>query len=61
MEHLSKKYERDITQQVVIFDLKDLTYSLDSRTLTVFSRCSSLDNNYYPERLHRCFMINAPW
>jgi hypothetical protein len=61
MDYLSKKYACDITQQVVIFDLKDLTYSLDSRTISVFSQCSSLDNNYYPERLYRCFMINAPW
>lgn len=61
MEFLSKKHNKNIYQQVVIFDLKDLTYSLDTRTLSVFSQCTTMDNKYYPERLHRCYMINAPW
>lgn len=50
-----------IANQVVVFDLSSLTYSLDTRAITAFSRCTAVDQSYYPERLHACYMINAPW
>jgi hypothetical protein len=50
-----------IEQQVVIMDLKGLSFKIDFAALSVFKRTIEIDQNYYPERLGKLYMINAPW
>lgn len=54
-------YNRSITKQVIVFDLKHLTYTLDTHAISVFRQTLNIDEAYYPERLDHLFMINAPW
>jgi hypothetical protein len=50
-----------VEQQVVIMDLKGLSFKIDFTALGVFKRTIDIDQKYYPERLGKLFMINAPW
>jgi hypothetical protein len=59
--HSSILHKRPIEKQVIVFDLKDLTYSLETRALSVFRKIITIDQDYYPERLKYFFVINAPW
>lgn len=61
--HLSKQSNNPtaIDKQVIVFNLDSLSYSLDTRSLSVFRRIISCDQDYYPERLKHFFVINAPW
>lgn len=61
MHHLSIKYGKKIEQQIIVFNLSNLTYSLDTRALSVFRKLISTDQDNYPERLKKFFVINAPW
>lgn len=61
LHHLSKKYNRPIEKQVIVFNLESLSYSLDTRSLSVFRRIIACDQDFYPERLKHFFVINAPW
>jgi hypothetical protein len=57
----SEFYARDIYKQVVVFDLKGLSYAVDTTALSVFKRTLVIDEAFYPERLECLVMINAPW
>jgi hypothetical protein len=61
LHHLSLKHNRPIEKQVIVFNLKDLSYSLDTRSLSVFRRIINIDQDFYPERLKKFFVINCPW
>jgi hypothetical protein len=55
---ISKKL---IEKQVIVFDLKDLSYALDTTALNTFKRTLSVDEACYPERLKYLLMINTPF
>ena len=57
----SEYYNKIITKQVVVFNMKDVSYALDSVALQVFKRMLQIDEAFYPERLEVLYMINAPW
>jgi hypothetical protein len=57
----SEKLGRPIEKQICIMNLKNLSYSLDTRALATFHHTLAIDQAYYPERLQTLFMINAPW
>ncbi len=57
----SKKHNKLIEKQIIIFDLKDLSYSLDFMALNTFRRTLAVDEAAYPERLHTLYMINTPF
>ena len=57
----SEYYGKNITKQVVVFNMKDISYALDTVALQVFKRTLEIDEAYYPERLEVLYMINAPW
>lgn len=61
MTHASEFYGREIYQQVVVCDMKDIRLSVDTSSLQYFIKATAIDQNYYPERLKRFFIINAPW
>ena len=51
----------DFLKQTVVMDLQGLSYWPDTRGLAVFKLCMKIDQDFYPERLGRCYIINAPW
>ena len=61
LEYISKKRGVLVEKQICIMNLKNLSYSLDTRALATFHRTLAIDQAYYPERLQTLFMINAPW
>lgn len=61
LEYQSKIRGENIEKQICIMNLKDLSYSLDTRALATFHKTLAIDQQYYPERLQYLFMINAPW
>lgn len=54
-------YGRPITKQLLVMDLKNLSYSLDTQAMATFRSCLKIDEANYPERLDHCVMINVPW
>ena len=50
----------EISKQVVVFDLKNLSFALDFEAIEVFRRTIQIDQDYYPERLQYFFMLNTP-
>lgn len=61
LEFASRKYNKPIEQQVIVFNLANLSYSVDTNAMSVFRQTLVIDEAYYPERLHCLYMINAPW
>lgn len=61
LQYQSKVRGIPIEKQICIMNLKDLSYSLDTRALATFHKTLAIDQVYYPERLQYLFMINAPW
>jgi hypothetical protein len=57
----SIKHNTPIEKQIVVFNLANLSYSIDFNALNTFKRTVAIDEAYYPERLQHFFMINAPW
>jgi hypothetical protein len=61
LPHASKFYGREVTKQVVVLDLKHLSYAIDSMAMNYVLRSLAIDQAYYPERLKHFFIVNAPW
>lgn len=61
MEKISRRIGKSIEKQIIVLDLKDLSFSLDMTLMKVFRRNLSVDEAFYPERLKVCFLINAPF
>jgi hypothetical protein len=59
-EFSSARNGRNIEQFIVIQDLDGLSMKVEAPALRVFKRCAQIDRDYYPERLHRLVMLNAP-
>ena len=53
-------FPEEISKQVVVFDLKNLSFALDFEAIDVFKRTIQIDQDYYPERLQHFFMLNTP-
>jgi len=51
---------RNITKGIMIHDLAHVRYAVETAGLRIFKRTVSVDQSYYPERLHHAFIINAP-
>ena len=61
MHFYSKKFGHLVESQIIVFNLANLSYALDTNALSAFRKTLAIDQDYYPERLHTLFMINAPW
>ena len=51
---------RNITKGIMIHDLAHVRYAVETAGLRIFKRTVTVDQSYYPERLHHAFIINAP-
>jgi hypothetical protein len=51
----------EVTNEIVVFDMTNLTMVLNLQSITYMKEVLAIDQNYYPERLHRLFIINCPW
>ena len=56
----SLKHNKKIEKQIIIFDLKDLSYTIDFMAMNTFRRTLQIDEASYPERLQTLYMINTP-
>ncbi|KAJ7340051.1 hypothetical protein OS493_002774 [Desmophyllum pertusum] len=60
MTQLSKKFDRPIESMVHIHDTAGATMVL-RKALNSFKRVAKLDQDYYPERMGKIFIVNTPW
>jgi len=52
-----------VNNHIAILDLTDLSVNplKHKNVFGVFSKVSQIDSDFYPELLHKVFVINAPW
>jgi hypothetical protein len=60
-EYASKKFNKEITQSVVVFDMKNVQMVLNIQSIAYVKQILAIDQLYYPERLYKLFIINCPW
>ncbi|CAE7534492.1 unnamed protein product [Symbiodinium microadriaticum] len=60
MHESSQRLGRQVTQQVVIMDMKGLSFWPDPRAMSVFKEFLSVSQRYYPETLGVQFFLNTP-
>lgn len=51
---------KNVGKVVMIHDLAHLKFSVETAGVRIFKKTIACDQNYFPERLHRAFIINAP-
>lgn len=51
---------RNVEKMTLVVDLADMQYTIETTGLKAFKRTTKIDQDFYPERLHRMFIINAP-
>jgi hypothetical protein len=61
LDYYSKKFNKQITNTIVVFDMKYLMMTLNVQSIQYIKDMLGIDQAYYPERLYRLFIINAPW
>jgi hypothetical protein len=61
LEYASKKHNTLIEKQVIVFNLANMSYSVDTNAISVFRQTLAIDEAFYPERLQCLYMVNAPW
>lgn len=61
LQFSSLKHGKEIEKQVIVFNMANMSYSVDTNAISVFRQTLAIDEAYYPERLHCLYMINAPW
>lgn len=60
MEKLSEEFGRRIETMVHIHDMAGATMLL-RKAVNAFKRLARLDQEYYPERMGKIFIVNTPW
>lgn len=60
MNEKSGELNKEITTLVHIHDLSRATLNM-RKALNLFTRLVKLDQEYYPERMGKVFIINTPW
>lgn len=54
------KYGKNVGKVVMVHDLAHLKFSVETAGVRIFKKTTTYDQNYFPERLHKAFIINAP-
>jgi hypothetical protein len=60
-EYASKKFGHHVYQCVIVFDMAGLSASLDMDSIYYVKNILKIDQDFYPERLHKLVVINSPW
>lgn len=60
-QYASIRSNKNISQCVVVNDMKHLTISLDFESIWYMKQVLTIDSSYYPERLYRLYLVNCPW
>ena len=60
-KHATQTFKRPVDKSIVVFDMKDLSYTLDMGAIAYMKQMLGIDQNNYPERLGKLFVINMPW
>lgn len=50
-----------IGDSVVVFDMTNVNMTLNMQSIAYIKRILAVDQMYYPETLHKLFIINCPW
>lgn len=62
MPELSRRAGKIIDKETVIFDCEGMGFhQLHLPSLTLYRAIAELDQKYYPERLGKLFVVNAPF
>eukprot|EP00051_Salpingoeca_urceolata_P004913 m.68822 g.68822 ORF g.68822 m.68822 type:complete len:274 (+) comp13930_c2_seq1:120-941(+) len=61
MQESSERLGQPVEKQLIILDLKHMSFAPNGTGLSVFKETVRIDQNYYPEMLGDLFIINAPW
>jgi hypothetical protein len=56
LEFASKKYGRPVTKSICVLDLTDINMTPDFQAISYSRRQLQIDQNFYPERLHKFYM-----
>lgn len=59
--YISKKLSRNVEQAMIVCDYTDLSISPDWFGIEYCKQLFTIDEKYYPERLYKTYLINAPW
>jgi hypothetical protein len=60
-EYATKKMGIPITNSVVVFDMTNVNMALNIHSIAYIKQILTIDQLYYPETLHKLFIINCPW
>ena len=60
MEYSSYLNQCNVEKCIQLDDLAQLSYTVEPSGIRIFKRTLVIDHNYYPEMLHKFFIINAP-
>ena len=60
-DFISKKLGRSVEQAMIICDYAELSFSPDMFGIEYCRKLFGIDEQYYPERLYKVYLINAPW
>lgn len=57
----SQQFKRPVHQCMIVFDMAGLSASLDMDSISYIKATLRVDQDYFPERLHKLVVINSPW
>ena len=60
-KYASEKFGKDIQKCIVVNDMSHVSISLDMESIRYIRQILDIDQNYFPERLHKLIIINCPW
>jgi hypothetical protein len=60
-DYISKKLNRPVEQAMIICDYTNLSLSPDMFGIEYCKQLFQMDEKYFPERLYKTYLINAPW
>lgn len=61
IEHNATTLSKPITKTNLVLDMSNMAMTPDFFGIQFAQKCLVIDQNYYPERLNKLFVINSPW
>lgn len=61
-EYMYRQHQKTVTNSVVVFDMSGFDrVTLDMDAVWMLKSWIRMDQNFYPERLHRLYIVHTPW